>query len=68
MLSPTTLERVSVAYRRGYYDGYYGTNQGAAVKPEYIKPFADFDYQQGLEAGANDAKWDARDAQTRPRP
>lgn len=57
MLSPSTLERVSVAYRRGYYDGYYGTNQGAAVKPEYIKPFADYDYEQGFKAGANDAKW-----------
>jgi hypothetical protein len=23
MMSASTLERVSVAYRRGYYDGYY---------------------------------------------
>jgi hypothetical protein len=57
MMSASTLERVSVAYRRGYYDGYYGTNQGAAVKPEYIKPFAEYDYEQGVHAGANDAKW-----------
>lgn len=56
MLSDQTLERVSVAYRRGYRDGYSGTNQGANVKPEYIKPFADFDYEQGLKAGANDAR------------
>ena len=58
MLSASTLERVSVAYRRGYYDGYYGTKQGAAVKPEYIKPFAEYDYEQGVHAGANDAKWE----------
>jgi hypothetical protein len=63
MMSANTLERVSVAYRRGYYDGYNGTNQGAAVKPEYIKPFAEYDYEQGLHAGANDAKWEKRDAE-----
>ena len=57
-MNAITLERVSVAYRRGYYDGYYGTNQGAAVKPEYIKPFAEYDYEQGVHAGANDAKWE----------
>lgn len=61
MMSPMTLERVSVAYRRGYYDGYNGTNQGAAVKPEYIKPFADYDYQEGLRAGANDARCERKD-------
>ena len=62
MLSDATLERVSVAYRRGYKDGFYGReNTGALVKPEYIKPFADFDYAEGYKAGANDRKWaDAR--------
>ena len=58
MLSAATLERVSVAYRRGYQDGYSGTNQGANVRPEYIKPFAEFDYAEGLKAGANDARCD----------
>lgn len=58
MLSNATLERVSVAYRRGYRDGYDGTNQGANVTAEYIKPFASFDYKEGLESGANDRKWD----------
>ena len=57
MLSPQTLERVSVAYRRGYYDGYDNKDKFCAVKPEYIKPFADFDYEQGYKAGANDAHW-----------
>ena len=57
MLSPTTLERVSVAYRKGYYDGYYGREPFCQVKPEYIKPFADFDYSEGYDAGKNDAKW-----------
>jgi len=60
MLSPSTLERVSVAYRRGYYDGYRGTQQGCEVKPEYIKPFAEFDYTEGFKAGQNDAKWEQK--------
>lgn len=58
MLSNATLERASVAYRRGYRDGYDATSQGANVKPEYIKPFASFDYKEGFDAGQNDAKWD----------
>jgi hypothetical protein len=57
MLSNATLERVSTAYRRGYKDGYLGTNNGANVRPEYIKPFAEFDYKKGLEAGRNDRYW-----------
>jgi len=57
MMSNATLERVSVAYRRGYRDGYNGTNQGANVRPGYVKPFASFDYQEGLRAGRNDHKW-----------
>lgn len=60
MLSSQTLERVSAAYRRGYYDGYYEGKrdpQGANVKPKYIKPFASFDYEEGLKAGRNDRRW-----------
>lgn len=57
MLSPNTLERVSVAYRRGYYDGHAGRPHFCEVKPEYIKPFAKGDYEAGYKAGANDAKW-----------
>ena len=57
MLSAQTLERVSVAYRRGYYDGYEARQLFCQVRPEYIKPFADFDYDEGYKAGANDAKW-----------
>ena len=63
MLSPQTLERVSVAYRRGYQDGYNGTNHGANVKPEYILPFASYDYAEGVRAGANDKRgFDLRNA------
>lgn len=58
MLSDRTLERVSVAYRRGYRDGYASKQKFCAVKPEYIKPFAEHDYEEGHKAGANDAKWD----------
>ena len=65
MLSPSTLERVSVAYRRGYYDGYYARPRFCEVKPEYIKPFADYDYEQGYHAGENDAKWERRDDERR---
>lgn len=57
MLSDKTLERVSVAYRRGYRDGYNGTNKGANVKPEYFKPFAEHDYLAGYQAGKNDRYW-----------
>lgn len=61
MLSPATLERVSAAYRRGYYDGYGEADgkpaDGANVKPEYIKPFASYDYEEGLKAGRNDRHW-----------
>lgn len=58
MISSQELERVSVAYRRGYRDGYAGNEKFCEVKPEYIKPFASFDYEEGHKAGANDAKWD----------
>lgn len=58
MLSSQTLERVGVAYRRGYYDGYEGKDEFLEVKPGFIKPFANFDYHDGYKAGANDAKWD----------
>ena len=57
-MSDRTLERVSVAYRRGYRDGYAAATPFLAVKPEYIKPFAEYDYEQGYKAGANDAKWE----------
>ena len=58
MLSAKTLERVSVAYRRGYYDGYFGTKNGAEVRSEYIKPFAAYDYDAGVKAGKNDKYWE----------
>ena len=59
MLTPQALERVSQAYRRGYRDGYNGTN----VKPEYdSSTFAEYDYKQGVEAGENDKKGDDRNA------
>lgn len=58
MMSAATLERVSVAYRRGYMDGYnHRDNVGAGVRDEYIKPFADYDYAESFKAGANDRKW-----------
>jgi hypothetical protein len=57
MLSAATLERVSVAYRRGYNDGHGGRERFCAVKPEYIKPFAEHDYEAGYKAGANDRRW-----------
>lgn len=57
MMSDAMLERASVAYRRGYRDGYAGRERFCEVKPEYIKPFADRDYESGFGAGANDARW-----------
>ena len=57
MLTAKTLERVSVAYRRGYYDGYYNRPQSLEIRPGYIKPFADSDYAAGYAAGS--ARFDA---------
>ena len=58
MLSPQTLERVSVSYRRGYYDGYDGKPVGYGdERHPFDRPFANFDYEQGYKAGANDKKW-----------
>jgi hypothetical protein len=67
MLSDKMLERVSQSYRRGYYDGYARREK---VAPETgitkinddtisgtIRPFADYDYEQGYHAGENDKKW-----------
>lgn len=67
MLSAKTLERVSAAYRKGYYDGHAGRPK---TVPETgiekisddtiggrIAPFADVDYENGYKAGANDRKW-----------
>lgn len=70
MLSDRTLERVSASYRRGYRDGALGCEK---VTPQTglsalgddtiggtIRPFANYDYEQGYAAGANDAKWASR--------
>jgi hypothetical protein len=62
MLSPSTLNRVSHSYRRGYYDGYEGKPSKNDPIPTTdmgipLKPFSDFDYEEGYKAGSNDAKW-----------
>lgn len=61
MLSPATLNRVSHSYRRGYYDGYEGRAAQNLPVPDYngvpLKPFSDFDYDEGYKAGANDKRW-----------
>ena len=56
MLSPATLERVSVSYRRGYYDGYDGKLADNPRRDPLDRPFANFDYEQGYKAGANDKR------------
>jgi hypothetical protein len=56
MLSPSTLERVSVSYRRGYYDGYDGKSVDNPERDPFDHPFTNFDYDQGYKAGANDHK------------
>jgi hypothetical protein len=56
MLSPSTLERVSVSYRRGYYDGYDGKATDNPQRDPFDRPFASFDYEQGYKAGANDKR------------
>jgi hypothetical protein len=66
MLSDKTLERVSMSYARGYRDGYAArdkrtpANGITAINNDIIggtiRPFADYDYEQGFSAGANDAQ------------
>lgn len=63
MLSPTTLNRVSHSYRRGYYDGYdQKPNKNLPVEIFQgvpMKPFSDYDYSEGYKAGLNDYYWEA---------
>lgn len=63
MLSAATLNRVSHSYRRGYNDGYWGRDKRNDPVPTTaegvpLKPFSDFDYNEGHAAGANDRRWD----------
>ena len=70
MMSDRMLERVSGSYRLGYHHGYDGKeksapNNGLAQINNdtiggTIRPFADYDYEQGYKAGANDAHWAAK--------
>ncbi len=62
MLSPETLNRVSHSYRRGYYSGYkleVKTNLPILHTESGIpmKPFSDFDYEEGYKSGLNDRYW-----------
>lgn len=54
MLSQSTLDRVSCSYRRGYYDGYDGKPADNRPRDPLDRPFANFDYEPGYKAGAND--------------
>lgn len=60
MLSNAMLERVSVSYRIGYRDGYDGKPEAYKNEPVAMRPFGFYDYTQGYEAGANDAKWERK--------
>lgn len=60
MLSPSTLERVSSSYRRGYYAAYDGA---PAIDPHPStglgdRPFSNYDFAEGYKAGANDLHWE----------
>jgi hypothetical protein len=58
MLSAATLNRVSPSYRRGYQDGYDKLEPiGEATDGPLDRPFANFDYASGHNAGANDREW-----------
>jgi hypothetical protein len=67
MMSDQQLERVSLSFARGYKDGYWGRpkatpdNGIAQINNDTIggtiRPFADFDYEEGYKGGANDAHW-----------
>lgn len=59
MLSDKALERVSGSYRRGYRAGYAGEPSQDTMPSTGLgdRPFADFDFNEGYKAGANDAKW-----------
>lgn len=52
MLTPASLERVSPAYRRGYYDGYQAVDKSTV----FCGPFSAHDYDAGYVAGENDRR------------
>lgn len=57
MLSANTLDRTSMAYRKGYNDGYFERVFNATAHPS-DHPFAAGDYKDGYLAGKNDRYWD----------
>lgn len=66
VLSAKTLERVSISYRRGYYDGYDQKQpQNKSVQKTDngipMKPFSDHDYFEGYRAGLNDYYWENKE-------
>lgn len=69
MLSPATLNRVSASYARGYRDGYAGMPNMDTLKSDhpFDRPFANFDYQEGYKAGANDRRCERALAEERPK-
>jgi hypothetical protein len=68
MLSDEQLQRIGDSYRRGYQDGYArrkkredrDTKPSPGLDPWRAgeRPFVGFDYSEGYQAGANDARWD----------
>jgi hypothetical protein len=54
MLTPQALQKVSSAFRKGYYAGYAGEEDSNST---IVTPFSEFDYREGYKAGANDAHW-----------
>lgn len=56
MLSASQLERASFSYRQGYKDGYWRRVKGV-IASGLFSDFAKYDYENGYDAGANDAYW-----------
>ena len=57
MMSPKLLERATFSFRQGYLHGYYNEPRKYQQPDDSMKPFGEFDYNEGYEAGKASAYW-----------
>lgn len=54
MMSPKLLERATFSYRKGYLAGYFGEPKEYDAPSDSLKPFSQFDFDEGYTAGRTD--------------
>lgn len=55
MMSPQLLNRATFSFRQGYLDGYFGKDRKYSADKDSLKPFGEFDYNEGYHAGEREA-------------